>query len=271
MTEFPKLHSIGIDLTRFLVGDTVGNIQYSTDGATWSQELSATIGGAGDVYSLCTKYPDSNFLIALRDNNVPRIAASGIGGGWVAATTPPAVKSIPIRVLYHEGSTWVIGAADVGYTGFKTYVSDDDGDTWAASGGAPTAGSKFYDMAINPETGVLVVVGETAGGLPAIEYSTDLGETWSGAGGLLPPYSLALGSVYYLGGDLWVCVGEWGAFLNERLLIGVSTDDGATWIPADTFDLALADCKSLTAIACDGLRVMLAGLEGLNVISHTVP
>jgi len=266
----PQVRSIGIDSTRFLVGDSNGNIQHSTDGATWSQELSATIGGAGYIYSVATRYPTDNAIMVLRANSTVYRAMGGIGTAWSAASTPPGVNARPLRVLHREGAHWIAVVAEVGNTDCKLYLSNDDGDTWGEAISRPTSASKFMDAGYNPETGMIAVVGETSAGAAVIEYSNDLGSTWTAAT-IEAGFGLEalLTSVYYCGGDVWVVCGEYDSSLEERACLLVSNDDGVTWALVDSIGLG-SFTSDLQAIACDGRKLICCGDSGVNLHSLSI-
>ena len=267
----PQERSIGIDATRFLVGDTAGNIQYSTDGAVWSQELSAAIGGAGAIFSLATRYPTDTAIMVLRTNATVYRAMAGIGAAWSVATTPPAAKAVPLRILHREGTNWMAVAADAGNVVTRLYLSSDDGDVWAVAVAHPTATSLFFDAGYNPDTAVIAIVGKTTAGALTVEYSIDLGSTWQVAtietGTAIT--GVALTSIYYCGGDVWVAVGEYDATLEERALILISNDNAETWAIADSIDLS-SFTADLTSIACDGRKLICCGDNGINLHSLSI-
>ena len=270
-TVTPQERSIGIDTTRFLVGDTAGNIQYSTDGLVWSQELSAAIGGAGAIFSLATRYPTDTAIMVMRTNAIVYRAMAGIGAAWSVASTPPAAKALPLRILHREGTNWMAVAADAGHVVTRLYLSSDACDVWVVSTAHPTATSLFYDAGYNPDTAVIAIVGKTTTGALTVEYSIDLGSTWQVAtietGTAIS--GVALTSVYYCGGDVWVAVGDYDVELEERALILVSDDNAETWAIADSIDLS-SFTGNLAAIGCDGRKLICCGDNGLNLHSLSI-
>jgi hypothetical protein len=264
-------HSIAIDSQYVLTGNSSGQVEYSSNMTAWSQIASATIGGSGSIYAIGTKYPSSDFAIVLRSNSTVRIASSGIGGSWVGATTNPTSKSAPIRVLWRGGSNWIT-LAGTGYTLTVLCTSDDDGDNWTQSSADPTSTSDFYDMAYCPDTGRIIIVGETTGGpgTMTIEYTDDLGVTWNVAT-ISSDLTLtnALRSVYCCGGGLWVAVGEYTTGNVSRNVILVSKDNGTTWNQASVYPYG-TNTEDILVVACDGKKMVAGGTNGETFASLTL-
>jgi hypothetical protein len=272
LTNSASNKAIAIDSSYFIVGTAV-DLGYSTNGAAFTNVASATLGGSGAVQSLCTKYPNSDFIIITRDNTYPRIGSTGVTGSWVGATTNPPSKTGTLAVLHLEGSTWAIGAVDGSSLNGILSISTDDGDNWNQSSADPTSTSVFRHMAYNPDSGRILYVGLTTGNVPTAEYTDDLGSTWSAANFNLNGHTIvgALQSVYYCGGGLWITVGSWNASNTSAPNAWVSKDDGENWQLVDIMDPTLpTSSKAYNAVACDGRKMLGVGNSGEMITSLTL-
>jgi hypothetical protein len=268
--------AIGIDLTRFIIGDTSGNLDYTSDPdlLVWNQITAATIGGlAGSITQIHTKYPDSDKCIVTKNASM-RIAATGITGSWSDPTTPPATVSISFNSLLYAGdSVWYLSSnTNPGLP--KIYKSTDDGDNWSEVGDQPTPTSAHHNAGIafnrdHGDDGRLISV-TSAAISESIQYSDDGGDSWTTATinkrGLTS--LLVAKSVYYVGGDIWViCGGEIDGDTGESSAL-VSVDNGENWfIPDVNMAAKLLGATSLNAIACSKRNILIAGDNGINITS----
>lgn len=257
-----QVDSLAIDSNYFIIGCSNGDINYSTNGVSWTTVTSATIGGTGDIDSICTKYPNDDMVIALRSDGTVRIA-NDVTSSWSTPTTPPTVKARPRRILYLGGTTWAALLCDTLFTNAILSISTDDGDTWNTSAADPSATDEFWDMAYCPDTGRIVIAGGLTGGNTKIQYTDDLGTTWVTAtqsdGLSLDDHFL---SVYCCGGGLWVAVGEYTTANLDRPQVQMSKDNGATWRLVNIIEELDVNTADYSGIGCDGKKVLIAPNAG---------
>jgi hypothetical protein len=273
---------IAIDGSYYIVGLIGGDVEYTTNGSSWTTISSATIGGSGAIQQIHTKYPDSDYAVLSRGNAgtiTVRIASSGITGSWAAATTqPPSVptNAVARNIIYCGATTWLLLAADIG-TGDRTklYKSTDDADTWVAVPGLSFSASAYgaSAMAYSRETARLVVCGSaaTSGNEEYIAYSDDLGDTWTAAtinkNGVAASESVQ--NIYYCGGDSWIATSR-EFYLSSSQTIFVSTDNAETWQVADVNTASVSAGPVIYAyppIVCDGRQLIVFNDNGFNIAS----
>jgi hypothetical protein len=259
--HLPENRGIAIDSTYAIVVHDDG-LSYGIENAAWTDVLNAAIGISSGPDTIATKYGTSDLCMVNYLNEVYIETTDVTGGSWAAASTaPPAVPAgANGKLLYTTGTTFYLMRSST--TATKTYVSTDDGDNWAATAFHPLTTEEGFDMGYNPDTGRLIVVGETAGGspVPVIEYTDDGGATaWVAAtidnqGLTLDNSSLA--TVYYCGNNIWVAAGSneisAGIGYGSRAGFYISDDDGATWV------LMYATAENAIFTVGDGIVVQTA-------------
>lgn len=275
--NLPNEHCIAIDSANLLVGTDDG-IKYRPNATgVWALIANAAIGLASGPTTIITKYSTSDFIMAYAAGTV-FIESTGVtGGSWVAATTdppsPPAGAPTGTRFIWATGNTFYLMITGVTGPSTKVYTSTDNGDNWAAMSNHPLASDTAYEMAYNPDTGRLIVVGNDATPTSLIEYTDDAGATaWSSAtidyGDVQSPYrSPQLRSVYYCGNNVWIAGGNSSALNGQSALFLVSIDDGETWAygfvkedtnTTDNGIIQVAGCpRYLVAINTDGNFISL--------------
>jgi len=272
---------LAIDTSNYIaVVNSNQDLNYSADAGitAWTTVASATIGGAGNIQRVATKYPDSDFLILMRNSSGTintRIASSGVAGSWAAATTDPipAGSSDTLWDLVYTGSsnTWLALFSDSSGPTTTLSISTDDGDTWSNTDiSSAIGGTRGFGMDYHRESGRLIVCGDAG---DELWYSDDLGTTWTQSTvdfkGLSTPTN-DLREVRYLGGNMWaVVLVSWivsSAGATETLL--VSLDDGETWGVPDVFGIDITGgTGSIKQISSDGRKVTLFGTSGTNIHS----
>lgn len=261
----------GIDSTRVIVcRSTTGGLLYSTNGSSWSTDTVTGMGGAPSA--ICTKYPDSDYIIAGSDNGEIYIASGGVATAWTVATTPPSGAGV-IQSICRLATNTFVCIDDGGYS----FKSTDGGDTWAATTTDPrdveTLGPNVV-MAANADDQYLVAVGSDPGGGPdaTAAYSDDGGDTWYSSTILTDDQAgsnTALNAVYYCGGKIWVAVGDKLAGTMFNIL--VSYDNGVTFRTALINEVFATGGKDLYAIGCDGKRIVTVGEDWANLHSLGLP
>lgn len=273
-----RLEFIGIDTSNYILGNTSNDIKYSADaGATaWSTIADATIGGAGILERICTKYPSADFAIVARNNAGAvelRIASTGITGSWVAPSTPP--PSVPAgsgisSLIYIADTTWLLlTTRSNNGEDARLYKSLDDGDTWVRVNGLSFSAGDYgpTHMAYDENSGRLVTSGGTADISPEEEfsYSDDLGDTWTVA----TVDRKGMGSddaalrIYNCGGGSWIAANP-SIATSEADGLFASTDNAENWQIAD---LHGATGAATHKFACDGRKVIFCGDAGFNAYS----
>lgn len=283
LAQTPRAGTAAIDGSYYIIGTILNDIEYSNDaGATWAVKTSATIGGSGELRSIHTKYPDSDYAVVARGSAgsvTIRIASSGITGSWAAATTqPPSVPASAFAktLIYCGATTWMLLVCDL-TTGDQTklYKSTDDADTWTAVSGLSFSASAYgaASIAYSRETERLVVCGSaaTSGNEEYIAYSDDLGDSWTAA--TIDKNGIALSDpvqhAYYCGGNTWLATAQEFDLATSQTIY-VSTDNAENWKIADVNGAAVTGGPSVYShpqIVCDGRQVMVLGLFGFNATS----
>lgn len=283
LAQTARTGTAAIDGSYYMVGTVLNDIEYSNDaGATWNVISSATIGGSGEIRSIHTKYPDSDYAVVARgaaSSVFIRIASSGITGSWASATThPPSVptNAFARNLIYCGATTWVLLVCNLG-AGDKTklYKSTDDADTWTAVSGLSFSASAYgaAALAYSRETERLVVCGsaQTSGNEEYIAYSDDLGDSWTSA--TIDKNGIALSEVvqqvYYCGGNTWVATSREFDLATSQTIF-VSTDNAVTWKVADVNGSTVTGGPTIyngPQIVCDGKQVMVLGAAGFNATS----
>ena len=262
----------GIDTSYYILGNTSNDIKYSADAGqtAWSTVASATIGGAGTLTRICTKYPASDFAIVGRANGTLRIASTGITGSWASPTTPP--PSIPVgagteSLIYISGSTWLLLITRGGNgEDARLYKSVDDGDNWVVVAGLTFPVGQYgpTHMAYDGDTGRLIICGGTTSISPEeyFAYSDDLGDTWTaavvdrkGLGSDSPAYR-----IYYCGGGAWIAT-NYKITISEGDGFFMSTDNGENWEMCDSHG---ATNTQGNRFCCDGRKMLCFGDAGFS-------
>lgn len=263
--------TLGIDLLRFIYGDTNGDLYYSSVSpfTSWTQITSATIGGSGTITQIHSKYPDSNKCIITKGTGM-RIAATDITGAWSAPTTPPALADYHCVLLYAGNSKWFVITASAAGTPIL-YISVDDGDTWNGVSTQPylLSTDESGGLAYSRDTGRLVAVGNVTAG-EQIRYTDDNGSSWTSATinkrGLSA--DMTFKNVYYAGGGIWVACGGVVDGLTGEKAIYVSLDNAKTWFIPDVNQLNnAAETINMNAIACSERNILVVGDLGQSVTS----
>jgi hypothetical protein len=260
----PTARACAIDSTYMIYGLISGNLLRRDSAAAYTSITSAAIGGAGSIQTICTKYPTSDLIMVTR-SGVIRRSTTGTGGSWVAATTPPPTPITTgfARIVWDGASNWFL-MQSVSGSAAKTYISSDDGDTWAATSTFPFSGlstGACQDMAINTTSGMLVAVGDNDSNSARIEYSEDDGTTWTLAtinlGSISATESTFLTTVYHVGQNTWVAFGDDN---TTRGFVLVSSD-GKTWNRGIVATQDATVSRDVTAM-CSSERLVVAGGTG---------
>lgn len=246
VAHLPFDQSAAVDSTYVILGSDDG-LEYRNIAGAWASITNVTIGSAGGIAAVTTKYDTSDFIIVLDNTGTDVfIESTGItGGSWAAASTQPpsplAATDIK-RMIWCGGNTFFILTCITATPANKCFVSTDNGDNWAATTTQPFGGTEeAYCVGYNPDTGRIIVGGGVGGGasdIGSIEYTDDNGTTWTSATidfNNLPASEQTksvVHTVYYCGNNVWVAGGSApdvgaGAILNAWFL--VSLDDGVTW------------------------------------------
>lgn len=281
MGAYPIENVIGIDTTNYIIANANNDLKYSADGGqtAWSTAASATIGGSGTIGAMCTKYPDSDFVMVARGSNPVqiRIGSTGVSGTWAAPTTGPtgmASGAVAKSLIFTGGTTWILQVAQIGFNETQIYISTDDGDTWAASDTDPPFSSAAvggYRSAYHQRSttaGRLIVVGHetpvTGPSRGVAFYTDDLGTTWTEATlnfqGL--DTDVYIKGIYYAGGDTWI--GTYKASGGDPKVI-ISVDNGENWKIADIDGSSPSAGTDGDIIACNERQIMIFGSDGYNI------
>jgi hypothetical protein len=263
-----------IDLTRYLLGTTTGEIYWSTNGTAWAAD-SALIALA-PTWALASKYPDSSFLVAgMDDPGVIRFASGGVGTSWSTPTTGPSTSDFISTIVRVGSTTWIAVTKNPA----ECFISSDDCDNWADTTHPNTVVAGLYvdHAAYDAGTGTLIVVGKTGASppfTPQVLFSRDLGTSWTQATVNKHEHltTFQLTSMYACGGGIWVAGGTQGGSTEDVCLLMVSYDDGENWFPATYHSHdARAFSVMLSNVASDGRKLVAAGRSGFICHSLALP
>jgi len=258
-----------IDSSNIIFGgihsSSTGLAYTSNKGVSWSVDTGIPESVAPNF--IVSKYPDSDLLIAAvsAGTNKVYIASGGVGSSWVAATTDPGL-SLEGGVRVGANSFMGIGGAGV------TYISSDDGDTWAGTPGSPSdvgLNSIARAMGCDRETGTIVAVGTATAAAPTnvatVAFTRNQGLTWTRATVYGAEQSTKLENVYACGGGLWFANGVLSGLGSGAGF--VSFDDAETWYPASYFGDRITP-SAIQDVASDG-RMLLAARSD-NRVAHSL-
>jgi len=244
------------------------------DDAAWSTELATTIGGTASFIRLLMAKRTSDKLIAFRGSAGTvevRIAPTGIGGGWIAATTPPSgpnwYEAYRQAGMHVTGNIWLAFSYQSPNLN-HIWRTTDDGDTWSHVKDVGTwlgdSSLEIWDVDYNPNSGRIIAVGgrDYANGSCLIIYSDDDGATWDVVNTLTNTNTAHFDrlsfmyNVHYCGGNTWV--GSGPIVSSELSQIAVSHDDGMNWtmvVPVN------AEHTQLYAMGTDGKQWYAIGVS----------
>jgi hypothetical protein len=269
-------HLIGIDRTRFIFACVGGDeIWYSLTGqAVWTEDTGFN---GTSPRALCTKYPDSDFIV-VGGTNI-RFAVGGVGMPWSTPSTPPSLGANWISAIIRVADTmWIAFSESDG----KGYISIDDCDTWAELPMHPSdavANARVFSADFDDTTSTICVVGNLNGGgiFRQIIYSHDLGVTWVEATIHAPDNGAPLvghhyiWDVYACGCGVWVSTAGAGATTGKPAFM-ISTDDGETWYPGEY--LSWIDkqlCNNIFGFCSNGRLLLSVGEDGSVYHSLALP
>jgi photosystem II stability/assembly factor-like uncharacterized protein len=251
----------------YALGQSPRALYVSEDGgATFA--LRSRFADDGDILKIAVapSRPDTLYAAGDREGRL-LLLRSGDGGGTFVAVAPGAAYAdgLPLDLLgVHPGDPMTIFAALRAASGADTvWRSGDGGGTWTRLLSLPTR-ETLGGFSFGP-TGDVLYVGSREqffqpGAPPGQLYrSTDGGRSWSA-----PRPSGARGPRYrclsHRGGRLYACAG--GKANGDDFLLGVSSDDGATWTSLMTTD-AIAGPEPCARAACTATAAWLCDAYGL--------
>jgi hypothetical protein len=217
-----------IDTTRFLLcaDSATSSIGHSTDGASWAVETGpSTAGASGNVMAIDTKYPASDVIMCGCDTGDIAYCLTNVTGTWAVPAAQPTTDEV-LDLKWMTADSWIV-LTDTG----KTFTTENNGSTWAATTTAPSDVASvyldvFFCMDYNPATTTIVVSGDDTGRELEFIRSIDNGASWTKAdvSNITTPVDY-IQDLKHLGGLTWVATGRAGSVG----FIATSYDDGATW------------------------------------------